>query len=91
MEYIIRDMIQEAYKRGKYAGGSEIMQNIGRVISELAATWNAPSDWREIGNRLADEWNSGEFEYGEHWVCDALGLGDHGADECYGAATFGKS
>ena len=92
MEEIIRDMLRAAdipaselsYREEK----QKLIEFAKRIIDELAYTSNAPSDWRGIGTRLAEEWNAGTWEFDtsyEHGsMFDMLELGYYGADECFG-------
>ena len=96
MEEIIRDMLRAAdipaielsYREDK----QKLIEFAKRIIDELAYTSNAPSNWREIGNRLAEEWNAGTWEFNtshEHGsMFDILELGYFGADECFGVAAL---
>ena len=92
MEEIIKDMLREAdipaielsYNREKL----KLIEFAKRIIDELAFTHNAPSNWREIGTKLAKEWNTGTWEYDSSYengsMFDILDLRSYGADECFG-------
>ena len=87
MKELIMRMIKYAHNQGEYKG-FEFMEYIRELLEILSQTINAPSNWREIGINIAEEWNHGTFEYSDEWVFNTLELSNFGADECYGVATF---
>jgi hypothetical protein len=90
VEQIIRDMLDYADKRkeqGGYDAAYETVEFAKRLIDKLAETIHAPSNWRDIGERLAGEWNDGTYGYGS-WGFEELELYNYGADECFGVAAM---
>lgn len=61
MEQIIIDMIAEAEERQDY----ELMAYIKKLISQFALTINCPSNWRSIGETLAETYESDSWVYEE--------------------------
>lgn len=51
MENIIRDMIWAAWRHKDY----EMATQAYELMSEFARTYNCPSDWRDIGENMAAE------------------------------------
>ena len=88
MEYLLRNMIKDAYAQGERLGYA-MMEYAGAFMERFSKTGKAPDDWRRIGRDIAEEWNNGVFEYSDEWVYKALALYNYGADECYGAALLG--
>ena len=88
MEEIIRDLLLYAEKHHNPREREDILEFVGRILEVLSETQDAPQDWREIGRKLAEEWNYGTFDYSP---CDVffekLELGNFGADECFGVAA----
>lgn len=66
MEQIIIEMIEKA----KESQDFDLLTFARNLIEELASTANAPSDWRSIGERLAEEY------IGDSWVYQNLELWD---------------
>ena len=64
---IIKSMIQKAESKKDY----ELAKDIKNLIDELSSTYNAPSNWRDIGEVLAEEINSNS------WVYNQLELWNH--------------
>ena len=92
MEQVIRDMMEYADRKASENPlvTEEIAEFVGRIIEVLAQTCNAPEDWRNIGTMFAAEWNDGVFDYSSKEIFfEGLELSAYGADECFGAATFG--
>jgi hypothetical protein len=87
MEYLIREIITAAHSKGKCAG-YELMQYVRQLLEIFAKTENAPSDWKNLGTELADEWNDGTLKWSDEWVYEFLELFNYGADECFGVAKF---
>ena len=89
MEEIIRDMLHAAnIPQAKFKLNIDkvlLVEFAKRIINELANTHNAPSNWRDIGSKLASEWNEGTWEYDDSIdtssIFSILALGDYGADE----------
>lgn len=67
MKDIIKDLIQLAEENEDY----ELIYQIRRLIQELALTYNAPSNWRNIASELQKEYTS------DSWVYEELELGDY--------------
>lgn len=61
MKELIIEMIDLAVSRHDY---DSIIQ-IKRLIDTMSTTFNAPSDWRSIGEELANEYESGSWAYEE--------------------------
>ena len=66
MENIIEDMISSAYRHKDY----EMAAFAYKLMSEMASTFNCPSNWRDIGERMA-----GKFQ-GNDWIEDNCKLYD---------------
>ena len=58
---IIKSMIKVAEEHYDY----EQLENIRDLIYKLADTWNCPSNWRDIGEILAKEYDSDNEMYNE--------------------------
>lgn len=58
---IIKSMIAVAEEHHDY----EQFENIRELIYKLADTWNCPSNWRDIGEILAKEYDSDSEMYNE--------------------------
>lgn len=75
MEKIIRDMVEKAiyYKENLklYDEARELLQFAREIIDEMATTINCPSNWRDIGEELAEEYKDND------WVFDGLELWNH--------------
>ena len=59
MEQTIRNMINQAETEENYS----LIEYAKQIVDELATTINAPSNWRDIGEKLADEYNSDSWVY----------------------------
>ena len=57
MENIIEDMISSAYRHKDY----EMAAMAYKLMSELATTCNAPSNWRRIGENMAEKFKGNEW------------------------------
>ncbi len=66
MEQIIIEMIEKAKENRDF----DLLTFARNLIEELASTANAPSDWRSIGEKLAEKYN------GDSWVYQNLELWD---------------
>lgn len=71
MEQTIRLMIEQAEAEEDYS----LIEYVRQLISELADTINCPSNWRDIGERLAKEYDEDSWDYEE------LGLWDYSEGE----------
>ncbi len=49
MENIIQDMIEAAWRHND----REMATHAYKIMSEFASTFNCPSDWRDIGEKMA--------------------------------------
>lgn len=61
MEQIIIDMIETAIKENY----TEMFDLIRKLIEELAITYNAPSNWRDIGENLLEKYKDNNMVYNE--------------------------
>ena len=72
MENIIREMIEKALyykeKLHNYDESYELLRFVRDLIYEMVDTINCPSNWRNIGTELAEEYKDNSF------VFDELGL-----------------
>ena len=59
MEQTIRNMINQAETEENYS----LIEYARQIVDELATTINAPSNWRSIGEKLADEYDSDSWVY----------------------------
>lgn len=59
MEQTIRNMIEQAETEENYS----LIEYASQIVDELATTINAPSNWRNIGERLAEEYDSDSWVY----------------------------
>lgn len=59
MEQTIRNMIDQAEMEENYS----LIEYASQIVDELATTINAPSNWRDIGERLAKEYDSDSWVY----------------------------
>ena len=64
MEQIIIDMIEQASETSNY----QLIRYVSDLISEFATTINCPSNWRNIGETLAETYGE------ESWVYEELEL-----------------
>lgn len=70
MYEIIKNMAVEADQYKDY----KFIDHIKALIDTLALTINAPSDWRDIGEKLATEYDS------DSWIYEQLELWNHVED-----------
>lgn len=61
MEIIIRMMINQAETEENYS----LIGYAKQIVDELADTINAPSNWRSIGEKLANEYDESDWVYEE--------------------------
>ena len=59
MENLIIALIENANSNENY----DQMENIRNIINEFAITINAPSNWRDIGIKLAERYKNNMFIY----------------------------
>ena len=74
MENIIKHMIEKAenyYENGNPDAAYELIVYARELIDEFATTHNCPSNWRDIGEELAEEYTEGS------WVYENLELWNH--------------
>ena len=93
MEEIIRDIITYADNdpRQQPCLKDDILEFAKRLIDELADTSNAPSNWRNVGEKIADEWNRADWQWEDtDYIYEGLELYNHGADECFGVALVSE-
>lgn len=67
MEDIIQMMINQAETEENYS----LINYAKLLIEELAGTYNAPSNWRDLGENLAEKYNESS------WVYEELELWNH--------------
>lgn len=60
MEQIIENMIESAGKHRDY----EMAEMVYNLINELAGTFNCPSNWRDIGEKMAEKY------LGDDWIME---------------------
>lgn len=58
MEKIIEDMITSAYRHKDY----EMAAFAYQLMAEMARTYNCPSDWRDVGESMAEKFS------GFNWI-----------------------
>ena len=72
MENIIKQMVEKAiyYKEELklYDESRELLQFTRDLIEQMATTINCPSNWRDIGTELAEEYKDNS------WIFDELEL-----------------
>ena len=61
MEDIIREMIWQAEKEDN----CQLIRYVKQLIDEFATTINCPSNWRSIGEELAEEYKDNTWVYDE--------------------------
>ena len=59
MEQTIRNMINQAETEENYS----LIEYARQIVDELATTINVPSNWRNIGEKLAEEYDSDSWVY----------------------------
>lgn len=59
MEKIISDMIEQA----EASEDLELLEYARRLVEELADTINCPSNWRNIGEQLAQKYKDNDWVY----------------------------
>ena len=59
MEQTIRNMINQAETEENYS----LIEYARQIVDELATTINCPSNWRNIGEKLAEEYDSDSWVY----------------------------
>lgn len=64
MKNIIIEMIEKARDEQDY----DLAKITKELIDELAETWNAPSNWRNIGEEIAKEYDKNS------WIYEAMNL-----------------
>lgn len=72
MKQIIKDMIEKAIwyyeKIDRVDEALELIRFVKDLIEEFADTINCPSNWRSIGEELAEEYKD------NNWIYEELGL-----------------
>lgn len=64
MEEIILKMVEQAKADGNY----DLIDYARRLVEELVETINCPSNWRDIGEKLAKKYQD------DSWVYDQMQL-----------------
>lgn len=70
MEQTIRNMINQAETEENYS----LIEYAKQIVDKLATTINCPSNWRNIGEKLADE-----YDY-DSWVYENMELWNYVED-----------
>lgn len=73
METTIKLMIEQADTEENYS----LIEYVRQLIDKFASTFNCPSDWRNIGEKLAEEYKNNE------WVFKQLELWNYLEEERY--------
>lgn len=63
MKDIIKNLIKIAEKTEDFDLQYELLEEIHNLISEFAMTINCPCDWRDIGEELAKEFDTTEYNF----------------------------
>lgn len=71
MKAIIKRLINIAETTEDWNTKERILNEIADIISEFATTYNCPSDWREIGELLAEEYKNNNY------IFEALSLWEY--------------
>ena len=71
MKQTIKNLINIAEKTENINIQYEILEEVKKLIYEFATTYNCPSNWRNIAEELAEEYN------GNHYIYEALQLWDY--------------
>lgn len=61
VEETIRNMIVQAEQEENYS----LIEYAKQIVDELAGTINAPSNWKDIGEKLAKEYDCSTWVYEE--------------------------
>lgn len=67
MENIIKEMIEYANNTHNY----EVAEMVSNILSKYAETFNCPSNWRNLGEEIAEEYN------GNEWIMENCKLYDY--------------
>lgn len=67
MKEIIKSLIQKAIDEQDY----DLLRMVSQLIWKLTTTYNAPSNWRNIGTELEEVYKD------DTWVYDGLDLIDY--------------
>lgn len=71
----MKEQLIELIMKAEEYGCYDLLMIAERIINELATTYNAPSDWRSIGEELIDYYKD------NGWVYDGLRLRNYEDDE----------
>ena len=58
------DVIKRMIIRAEENNDFDLADDVYEILSTLAVTFNAPSDWRDIGEELAEEYSN------NNWIMD---------------------
>lgn len=58
------DVIKRMIIRAEENNDFDLADDVYEILSELAGTFNAPSNWRDVGEELAEEFSN------NNWVMD---------------------
>lgn len=58
------NVIKKMIIRAKENNDFDLADDVYEILSTLAVTFNAPSDWRDIGEELAEEYSN------NNWIMD---------------------
>ena len=70
MEQTIRNMINQAETEENYS----LIEYARQIVDELAITINCPSNWRNIGEKLAEEYDSDSWVYENMELWNYIGM-----------------
>lgn len=71
----MKDIIIEMITKAEDEQDFDLAKIAKNLIDELAGTYNAPSDWRSIGEEIEKEY------HGNSWVYEAMGLWEYKEEE----------
>lgn len=67
----MKDIIIEMITKAESEQDFDLAKIVKNLIDELAGTYNAPSDWRSIGEEIEKEYHSNS------WVYEAMDLWEY--------------
>lgn len=75
MKKIIKRLIRIAEQTEEFIARESILNEVKDLINEFATTYNCPSNWRDIGEELAEEYK------GNHDIYEALHLWEYETEQ----------